>query len=148
MAVYSTTLARTASTTASLGQIVAGASPRRGFIQECIVGSEATAADNPFLYLFQRVTTAGTSTAVTPSSIDPGDTVASNAVAGQNDTIEPTYTAGLVMLRLPLNQRATFRWVAQPQSPIVYPATQNNGIGIQTPTATALAISATVWHME
>jgi len=148
MPVYSTTMARTASTTASLGSLVAGASPRRGKIVEATIGSEATAADNPFLYLFQRITTAGTSTAVTPSAIDPGDTVAANAAGGQNYTIEPTYTAGLVMLRLPLNQRATFRWVAQPGNEIVWPATQNNGIGIQTPTATAVAISATVWHNE
>jgi hypothetical protein len=149
MAVYSEALARTASTTASLGTLLGGASPRRAKIQEIIIGSEATAADNPFLYLLQRcVVGSAAGSAVTPSAIDPGDTVAANISVLQNLTIEPTYTSGAVMLRLPLNQRATFRWVAQPGSEIVTPATQNSGVGFQTPTATAVAISATVWHNE
>jgi hypothetical protein len=147
MAQYATLLARTASTTASLGEIHAGGTPRRGFIYEFMLGSEATAADNPFLYSIQRETAGGTGTAVTPVSLDPADTVASNAVAQQNMTIEPTFPPTL-LVRLALNQRATFRWVAQPGSELVYPATQNSGICYSTPTATAVAISATIFHRE
>lgn len=146
MAVYAVLLARTASTTASLGNIIAGASPRRNFWQEFVLGSEATAADNPFLYTLTRCTATGTGSAVTPVAIDPGDTVASNAAANQNMTIEPA--VGNIIFRLPLNQRATFRWVAQPGSELVGPATQNNGIIISTPTATAVAISSTVLFRE
>lgn len=148
MADYITALARTASTTASVGTLGAGATPRRGFVYEIEFGSEGTPADNVFLWVIQRCTALGTSTAVTPSTRDQADTVASNAVAGQNHTIEPTYTANLVMNRLPLNQRATYRWVAVPGRELVYPATQNNGFGWQTPTATAVAVSVTVSHSE
>ena len=78
----------------------------------------------------------------------PGDTVAANAVAGQLNTGEPSYTAGLIMNRLPLNQRATYRWVAVPGKELIYPATQNNGFGWATPTATAVAVSVTISHTE
>lgn len=148
MADYITALARTASTTASCGTIGAGATPRRGAIYEIEFSSEGTPADNVFLWVIQRCTALGTSTAVTPSTRDQADTVAANAAAGQNHTIEPTYTANLVMNRLALNQRATYRWVAVPGKELVYPATQNNGFGWATPTATAVAISLTVSHTE
>lgn len=148
MANYAVTLARTASTSASLGNWnAASSSPRRNKTYDLMVGSEASPADNAFLYLVQRITTAGTSTAVTPSPIDPAD-AASGMTAGQNDTIEPTYTAGLVMLRIPVNQRATFRWVAGQGAELVVPATASNGLGIQTPTSSAVAISATVHVAE
>lgn len=148
MANYAVTLARTASAAASLGNYNAASSgPRRNKTYDVVIGSEASPADNAFLYLLQRCTTAGTSTAVTPSPIDPAD-AASGMTAGQNDTVEPTYTAGLVMLRLPLNQRATFRWVAGQGGELVVPATASNGLGFQTPTSSAVAISALVHIAE
>jgi hypothetical protein len=120
---------------------------RRAEIYDIIHGSEAAAADNPFLYLWQRTTTAGTNTAVTPLPLDPADT-ACVTVAGDAFSAEPTYTAGAVALRIPLNQRATFRWLAAPGGEIVIPATASNGLGCQTPTASALAISSTVHFRE
>ncbi len=148
MANYVTTLARTASQTASVGTIAAGATSRRGMVYEITYGCDGAPNDNIFLWTVQRHTNPQTGTAVTPSTTDPGDTVASNAAAAQNHTIEPTYTANLIMSRLPLNQRATYRWVGVPGKELIYPATQNNGFGWQTPTATALAVSVTVSHTE
>lgn len=148
MGAYAVQLNRTASTTASLGTWGADATrPRRLKFTDFIFGSEASAADNPFLYIVQRCTALGTSTAVTPSPLDPAD-AATESDAGENHTIEPTYTAGLVLLAIALNQRATFRWVAAPYGELVTPATASNGLGIQTPTASAVAISATVHATE
>ena len=148
MAAYVVQLNRTASTTASLGTVGADATrPRRGRFYDLIFGSEASPADNAFLYIVQRCTALGTSTAVTPSPIDPAD-AATESDAGENHTVEPTYTANLVLLSVALNQRATFRWVASPGGELVYPATASNGLGIQTTTASAVAISATVHYNE
>jgi len=145
---YAVQANRTASTSASLGSWVADATrPRRIKFYDFIFGSEASPADNAFLYIVQRITAAGTSTSVTPSPIDPAD-AATESDAGENHTIEPTYTANLVMLAIALNQRATFRWVAAPGGEIVIPATASNGIGIQTTTASAVAISATIHGNE
>ena len=148
MANYSVVLRRTASTTASLGSIAANATrPRRGMWYDLIFGSEAAAADNPFLYVVQRFTAPGTSTSVTPQPLDPAD-AATESTAGQNHTVEPTYTAGQVLLDIALNQRATFRWIAYEGRPLTYPATASNGLGIATPTSSAVAITATVYYAE
>lgn len=148
MANYSIPMFRTASTSASLGSVAApGSGMRRGEIYDVVFGSEAAAADNPFLYIFQRFTAPGTSTATTPVPLDPAD-AASAAVAGINHTVEPTYTANLILGRFPLNQRASFRWWTGDTSRLIYPATANNGIGIATPTATAVAISMSVYLCE
>lgn len=148
MANYNVTLRRTASTTLSLGVINADATrPRRGEIYDLVFGSEAAAADNPFLYILQRCTAPGTSTAVTPQPLDPAD-AATEADAGQNHTVEPTYTASALLLEIALNQRATFRWIACEGGRLVYPATASNGIGIQTPTSSAVAITGTVHFCE
>lgn len=145
---YAVQMNRTASTTASLGTVGADATrPRRGKWYDVIFGSEASAADNPFLYIVQRCTALGTSTSVTPQPLDPAD-AATESDAGENHTIEPTYTANAVLLAIALNQRATFRWVAPPSGELVYPATASNGLGVQTPTSSAVAISATVHFQE
>lgn len=141
-------LRRTASATLSLGGINADATrPRRIEWYDVVMGSEAPAADNPFLYVFQRYTAAGTSTAVTPQNTDPADAT-TECDAGENHTVEPTYTGGAILLEVPLNQRATFRWIATEGGRLITPATASNGLGIQTPTMTALAITATAYVNE
>jgi hypothetical protein len=148
MANYSVILRRTASAAASLGSISADATrPRRFEIYDIVHGSEAPAADNPFLYVLQRFTAPGTSTAFTPVALDPGD-AATEMDAGANHTVEPTYTANALLLELPLNQRATFRWIATEGGRLIAPATASNGIGVATPTASAVAITMTVHVCE
>lgn len=137
MARYSIALARTASLTLSLGSWSASATARRTKLTEITFGQDAAPADNTVKYVLQRFTAPGTSTAVTPQPIDPADAAALTA-AGTNHTVEPTYTAGAILLTVPQNQRATFRWVAPPYGELVTPATNNNGIGIQTPVAGGL----------
>jgi hypothetical protein len=110
------------------------------------LGSEATPADNAFLYRVRRCTTAGTSTAVTPTALDPAD-AATEQDAGENHTVEPTYTANSEQLVVPLHQRATFQWTAAPGREIVTPATASNGLGIDTPTAATVVIAAML-HIE
>jgi hypothetical protein len=147
MAKYAVEMNRTASTTLSVGVVGADATrPRRGKFYDIILGSEASPADNAFRYIVQRFTAAGTSTAVTPQKLDPAD-AATEADAGENATIEPTYTSNEIVLAIGLNQRATFRWVAAPGGELVYPATASNGLGIQTPTASTVAVTAMV-HFE
>ena len=148
MARYAVQLNRTASTTASLGTIGADATrPRRGKLYYLVLGSEASPADNAFQYIVQRCTALGTSTAVTPQPLDPAD-AATESDAGENHTAEPTYTSNAVLLAVGLNQKATFQWRAPAGDEIVYPATASNGLGIQTPTSSAVVITATLHYAE
>lgn len=136
MANYAAKLSKaTTSATVSLGSIEAPASgQRRIALYDIIMGSDATPADNAFLFELQRSTTAATGTAVTPLPLDPADAAAA-ALAKSNNTVDGTKTAGQIPLSVPLNQRATFRWVAAPGSEIIIPATASNGLHINTPTA-------------
>lgn len=144
MAKYAVQMNRTASTTLPVGSIGADATrPRRTKWYDVVMGSEASPADNPFLWTIQRCTALGTSTAVTPQSLDPAD-AATEEDAGENHTIDATQTANAILLAVPLNQRATFRWVAAPGSELVTPATASNGLALNTPTSSAVAVSATV----
>ncbi len=145
---YAARFRRTASLTLSLGNITApGASMRRFRIWDVMLGADAAAADNPFLFTFQRCTTTGTRTAVTPKPLDSADP-ASVTTAGENHTVEPTYTANELLLDIAMNQRTTMRWQVDPQDGLVVPATANNGIGIQTPVAALVAITASIRFRE
>lgn len=147
---FSTDFQRTASTTASLGSLTADATrPRRLQVYDVMVGSEATPADAAILWTIRRCTAAGTSTGVTPQNLDPADAT-TEYDAGENHTIEPTYTAGAILLNIPLNQRATFRWTCAPGGELVLPATAANGCGIETDTISTgtPVITATVHSNE
>lgn len=97
-------------------------------VYDILVGSYATPADNAGRYVFQRTTTAGTATSVTPQALDSGDPAAT-ATAGMAHSGEPTYTSNAILLGVSMNQRATFRWVAAPGSELVLPAAAN-GLGM------------------
>ena len=110
----------------------------RPSIYELNVGCGATPADQAGVFRLARYTAAGTSTSVTPKPIDPANP-ACVSTSGYNHTVEPTYTSGEVMLAFPLNQRATFRWVAVPGSEFIAPATAANGLGFYSLSNTGTA---------
>ena len=118
-------------------------------IYDLIFGSDATPADMAAKYVLQRHTAAGTSTAVTPTALDPADPAAL-ASAGMAHTIEPTFTAGAILLHFALNQRATFRWVAVPGAELVLPATAANGATLRviTTNGTPVNTNCTIEYEE
>ena len=114
------------------------ASTIRPSLFDVVIGCDATPADQAARFVIQRFTAAGTVTAVTPEPTDPADPAAL-ATSGSNASVEPTYTAGKILQTIPLNQRATFRWVADPLRGYKAPATAANGLGCQSVAATGTA---------
>ena len=111
-------------------QLVA-ATTTRGRIYDILVGSDATPADLAGEFNLIRGTVSGTGTAVTPRALDPADPAA--LLVGEAGTFTgQTKTASSSMLNIPLNQRATFRWVAAPDGEIVVPATSDNWVGLES----------------
>ncbi len=107
-------------------------------IYEFSIGSAATPADQAAAYHLERYTAAGTSTAVVPQALDPADPASLlAATTGENHSVEPTYTAAAILMDIPVNQRATYRWFAVPGGEIVMPATAANGIGLITRVVTS-----------
>jgi len=148
MARYSFSATGTATTTTDILSIItAAASPRRFNIYDLMFGSSASPADNAFLWTVNRRTGAATAgSAVTGQTLDASDTIASTLVGNSLPTSNGA-GAGII-LSVPLNQRATFRWVAAPGSEIVASNATSNGWGIATPTSSAVSITTTALVTE
>jgi len=126
----------TTSATTALGVTSNTSTVQRNWVYELTFGNVGTPADQVSVIVVQRVTAPGSATAVTPTLMDLADRAA-QAVAGENHTSEPTYTSNTEVMEVPLNHRATFRWVAPPNGEIVCPATSGDGIGIHSLHASA-----------
>lgn len=99
-------------------------------LYEIDFGSPATPADNAADFNVKRSTATGTTTAFTPTALDPADP-ASQTAGFVNASVDPTYTASSQMLCAAWNQRAAYRWLANPDSEIIAPSTASNGLGVQ-----------------
>lgn len=97
-------------------------------VYDFTVGSSATPADNALIHTCQRTTADGSGTAVTPRPLNI-DEAAAAATSLENQTIEPTYTADLIMWKISANQRATYRWVAAPGGELWIADTSAAGLG-------------------
>jgi hypothetical protein len=143
MAKYAVVMQRVLAANTTVGVIAASnvTQLRRIKLYDFTIGVESAPASFANLWLWKRFTAAGTSTAVTPNPLDLADT-AMLGVAGQNNTVEPTYT--VTMAAKALNQQATYRWLAAPGSEIIIPATNAAGLGIMTTTTGSTGASGTV----
>lgn len=145
---YAVTAAENAVTASytTAGNVVGGTGVRVR-LYDFIVGQGATPADTAVYWALQRSTTAGTLTSVTPAPLDSADPAA-EATAGENATIEPTYTAATEIVEMPLNQRATYRWVAAPGGEVIVPATASNGLGFRVKGASYTGTAEVAFHFE
>lgn len=144
MADYSIEGNRTGSATLSVLTAQADDStPRRLQLMEWSFGSEGAVADNPFLWKVERCTDAVTAagTTVTPAPLDLAEAA---ALFDAREAITTNPGLGAVLLSVPLNQRATMRWVAQPDVPIIAPATARRGFAVRTTTSASVAITSNV----
>ena len=132
----SQTLQSSGSGDATALSFAAQSTAHRCSVYEMWFGNIGAPADQVTVYTVGRITTDGVGSAVTPTPLYSGDR-ASQCTCLENHTTEPTYTSGGEVLELPLNHRATFRWVAAPGGELVTPATDNNGIGIKAIHASA-----------
>jgi hypothetical protein len=121
---------------------------RRGKWYEVIVGPDGApnTTDGSVVYTVDRTTTAtGTGTTVTPAPLDGAD-VASSMLCKVMMSIEPTITT--MLLSLPLNQRASQRWIAAPGEELVTPATDLVGASLRAKSATLIAVGCHVVYGE
>ncbi len=109
----------------------------RGSIYDILVGSSNTPADQAARFALVRSSGVGTEgSGYVPNNVDPVGP-AGGYDSGVGHSVEPTYTANKELLTFPLNQRATFRWIAGPNFEMKLAATQNNGAGLKTVASTS-----------
>lgn len=133
-----------------------GAALCRTWVYDITLGSPIAPQDYAQTYDLVRYTVVGTVTAFTPLILDPVN-IASLAVpntnaTGINASLEPTYpnTTALTssLLVVPLNSRATFRYVASPGAEFVNTASSGNGLGLRQSATTAIQGNATLIWFE
>ena len=120
---------------------VVGSTTVRPRLSEFSAGTvtNPNATDQQLEFAIGRFTAAGTAgSAPTPNPVDPAD-VAALSTGGITHSAEPTY-ASTYFQDLPQNQRALFRWVANPGQEYVGPAAASNGIGLKNVGITAAAV--------
>lgn len=130
-------------TLASLTSSTAAAPLRRAWIYDVTFGADGTPADNVLVYKLDRQSDVGTGTAGAAAPLDGADAVYLG-IETCNNTIEPTVTGDTELIEIPVNQRASYRWVAAPGGELVVPATNTTGIGARakSPAYTGTAICA------
>jgi hypothetical protein len=110
---------------------------QRNWVYEISMANVGTPADLVSIYLIGKVTAGGAGSTVTATLLDEADRAA-QAILLSNLTAEPTYQNTIValstpaqgdLLRVGLNHRGTYRWVAPPGGEFVCPAVSGDGIG-------------------
>jgi hypothetical protein len=115
---------------------------------DIIFGSDGTPADNALRFRVSRSTAVGTEgTGVVPVALDSADPAALMD-SSEGHSAEPTYTAATEVLDVPLNQRATFRWVCAPDGEVICPATAANGLGVAAIHASYVGNCEAVMHWQ
>lgn len=114
-----------------------GSSVVRPRIYEMDFGSTPVApVDQASTFLLSRSSAVGTAGSnPTPQPLDNQE-VAAVSTVGIAHTAEPTYAA-TGLWQVPLNHRASWRWVAAPDSEFICTATASNGIGLSRTSSTA-----------
>ena len=136
---YSVRLTDTVANAVTMGGVQAPGASMRRFGVNYINISFVTGSDNVIRVQMQRTTTAGTSTSVTPSPDDPAD-AASNFIAGENFSAEPTYTAGLVLIDQNVYAKGFYREQLALKDYYIVPATAAAGLGFLTPSPAATPV--------
>jgi len=103
-----------------------GSATHRFWLYDLLWGASGTPADNALVHSLIRITATGTGTTVVAEPLDPAD-VTATVICEEDSTIEPTVT-GIPILEVPVNLRATYRWVAAPDSEIVVAAVAGEGL--------------------
>lgn len=138
----------TAYTGAILGITGANTAPRRNKIYDVLIGTNGTPADNFMEWDISRVTTASTSTTVTPQPLDPADAAALATVTANSSTFGTISVQNLWYVGV--NQRASYRWVAAPGSELVSPATSSAGFQLRQRSGgyTGTATGSIMWQEQ
>ena len=122
----------------------------RGRVFELMFGTAGTPADNSYVFDMSRQTAAGTATAATEVPLDPADgsPTISRSDCFVNYTGEGTITAASSVFMLPINQRASYRWIASPGGELYWPATNVAGFAFRAKSAAGTAIAGMTMYYE
>lgn len=150
-----TTYKTITATLATTGATGPGFQVRRGKIYDLAIGTNGTAADNALEWAIERVTAGSTFTyagivsSIAATALDPADSVMASFAIVNSTSENFTVTANSQIFYLGMNQRASYRWVANPGSELVWPATSSAGLVLRARSAAYTGtVTANIWFQE
>lgn len=143
---YSIDGAQNAAANISMLQTLRGAAKRHK-ITYIHIGSGSTPDDQAQNLQINRVTADGIGTTVTPQALDPADGAAVTT-AEENQSTEPTKTAGAVLLSISHNTRSAQHWYAKDGRELVAPDTAGNGLTLVFLLATGSQLCEATIHFD
>lgn len=111
-------------------------------LTEFSIGAVADASAAQDIELIRSTNAGTTPTVLTEEPIDP--VVVASTGIGDGGTYATNPTTGNGLYRFGMNQRATYRWVAQPGRPFVGVLTANNGLMLRARGSATFTISAAI----
>lgn len=130
-------------------EILSQATVQRCRLDHLIVKNKGTeAADAVFDYVVRRVTGSATGTALTPNPVDPNDAACRSAAKHIITADAASFSGGAELLRVPLNNRATFQWMASDGQELVGAAVNTNGLSVGVAAATTSTFAGTAFFKE
>jgi hypothetical protein len=132
---------------ALIGLTGANSAPRRVKLYDVLIGTNGTPADNFVEWDISRITVASTTTAATPTALDPADAT-SLTTATVNSSTFGTITANSNVFYIGVNQRASYRWVAAPGGELVSPATSSAGFQLRARSGAYTGTATGTLHFE
>lgn len=130
--------------------VVAGGTACRTRVFDIVIGSSPAPADNAALYQICRVTSIGTSGSnPVIYALDPIDvtSLVSSTLGVYTGSASGEPSGPVALLDIPLNMRATFRYVASPGAEFINVLSATNGISLRqfTSSATFVATGTLIW---
>ncbi len=116
---------------ALIGLTGANAAPRRIKIYDLLIGTNSTPADNYIEWNIIRVTAASTATSATPQPTDPADATSVTTGTVNSSAMSASVSVNSDAFYVGVNQRASYRWVANPGGELVSPATSSAGFQLR-----------------
>lgn len=137
---FQTLIASLTAPDSAITVVVNASTAHRMWLKEVNMGNVGTPADLVSVYYVGQVSADGSGSSLVATMNEDAAERATQAVALFNHTTEPTYIATIEgtglrapadgdVLRVVLNHRATYRWVAAPGGEKVAPATAGAGWG-------------------
>lgn len=130
-------------------EVLSSATTQRTKWYHVVVKNTGTeSADTTFSYVVRRVTGSATGTSLTPSPLDPSDAACRGTAEHLITADAGSFSAGTELARWPVNNRATWQWMASDGAELTGAATSANGLSLGVASASTSTFAGTVNFAE
>jgi hypothetical protein len=130
-------------------EVLSSATVQRTKWYHVVVKNTGTeSADTTFSYVVRRVTGSATGTSLTPNPIDPTDAACRGTSKHLITADAASFSGGTELARWPVNNRATWQWMASDGMELTGAATSSNGLSLGVSSASTSTFAGSILFAE